>query len=385
MVEPPENAADMPRADLDDPLFAAVLLNLVRGIGPRLHRALLDRFGEASAALRASLADLQTVPGIGPKVSQAVFAARAALHEAAADEIRRCRAADVRLVLLGSPEYPANLARICDPPPVLYVRGTLEPGDGLAVALVGSRQATLYGRQQAQKLAGALARAGVTVVSGLARGIDASAHQGALEAGGRTVAVLATGLSTIYPPEHLELAGEIARHGAVVSESPLDQAAVPGLFPQRNRIVSGLSLGTVIVEASRTSGALHTARHAMEQGRDVFAVPGRIDSPGSVGCHDLIRDGAALVRDVDDVLESLGPLAAPVARSESETVLVPRELNLNDQERRILNLVALEPVHLDEVVSRAEMETQRVLSTVTVLEMKRVLQRLPGGYVVRRT
>ncbi len=178
-----------------------------------------------------------------------------------------------------------------DPPGVLFVRGTLAPSDAMAVAIVGSRHATHYGLTQAERLAGSLARAGLTVVSGLARGIDAAAHRGALAAGGRTIAVLASGVLNIYPPEHNTLAEEITQHGAVMSESPPRAEPLAGMFPQRNRIISGLSLGVLVVEASTRSGALITARHAMEQGRDVFAVPGPITSRMSHGCHRLIRDG----------------------------------------------------------------------------------------------
>ena len=206
-----------------------------------------------------------------------------------------------------------------------------------------------------------------------------------MEAGGRTIAVLATGLANIYPPEHAELADEVAQQGALVSESPLDQEGLPELFPQRNRIISGLSLGVLIVEASRTSGALHTARHAMEQGRDVFAVPGRIDSLASEGCHNLIRDGVPLVRNADDILEALGPLVRPVAHSTTEQILSPRELTLSDQEREILNHLSTEPSHVDELLRGAQIESSRVLATLTVLEMKRMIRRLPGGQLVRIT
>ncbi len=200
---------------------------------------------------------------------------------------------------------------------------------------------------------------------------------------GGTLAVCANGLSQVYPPEHESLADEIVAQGAVLSESPLSRGLSRGIFPQRNRIISGLSLGVIIVEASRNSGALHTARHAMEQGRDVFAVPGRIDSLASQGCHDLIRDGATLIRDVDDVLESLGPLAFPVTVTADDTIHSPRELSLNDQEREVLNLVTVDPQHLDQVLAASTLEASRVLSTLTILEMKRLVRRLPGGQVVR--
>jgi DNA processing protein len=187
----------------------------------------------------------------------------------------------------------------------------------------------------------------------------------------------------IYPPEHDALAEEVMSQGALVSESCLHQAPVPGLFPQRNRIISGLCQGVLIVEASRNSGALHTARHAYEQGREVFVVPGRLDSLASDGCHDLIRDGAQLVRHVDDILETLGPLTQPTRSPDGQTVLTPRELNLNERERSLLDLIPLEPGTVDEVLRASELDDARVLSTLTVLEMKRLIRRLPGGFVVR--
>jgi DNA processing protein len=266
---------DNPQAE-DSELIDALRLHLVPGIGPRLQQSLEAVFGSAAAILAASHAELLQVEGIGPKLAAAIVEHRGS--EAAVRELDRCRQSNLRLYRRGGAAYPRMLAEICDPPRILYCRGGLEPRDELAVAIVGSRRCSVYGRQQAERFASALARAGVTVISGLARGIDAAAHRGALEVSGRTIAVAATGLAQVYPPEHKELAAEIAEHGAVVCESCLDQEPIAGLFPQRNRIISGLSLGVIIIEATRTSGALHTARHALEQGREVFALPGRIDS-----------------------------------------------------------------------------------------------------------
>jgi len=370
------------RIDSDTERLRRLELWLVPGLGPRLWQNLLARFHSAEAVLNASVAELQNVDGVGPKLAAAIKTSR---PEAAQRELDECRQRSIDLLWQFEDGYPDPLGRICDPPPVLYCRGEWKPSDALAVAIVGSRHCTLYGRQTAEKLAAGLSRAGLTVVSGLARGIDAAAHHGALQAGGRTVAVFATGLAEIYPPEHAELANAISKQGALVSESPLQQAALPGLFPQRNRIIAGLSLGVIVVEASRKSGALHTARHALEQNREVFAVPGRIDSDASRGCHDLIRDGATLIRDVDDVLSALGPLTKPVARSVSETVLTPAELMLSDHERTVLNHVGLDAIAVDEIVRAAEIETSRVLTTLTVLEMRRLIRRLPGGFVVRAT
>lgn len=376
MTDSPNTSADS-AADL----LAALRLNLIPGIGPRTQQSLLSRFGDAASVFAASEEALLDTDGIGPKLAAAVLAA--AHSHAAERELARCRELGIGLKVRGQEGYPRPLAEIFDPPGVLYCRGTLEPRDELAIAIVGSRRCTVYGRQQAERLAGALARAGLTVVSGLARGIDAAAHEGALAAGGRTLAVLGTGLERIYPPEHIELSTRVAAQGSLLAETALETAPLPGLFPQRNRIISGLSLGVIVVEATRNSGALHTVRHAVEQGREVFAVPGRIDSLASEGCHDILRDGATLVRHVDDVLEALGSLVAPVKSAEGETVRSARELSLDPQERGILQLVTTDPVHVDEILRGATIETSRVLATLTVLEMRRMIRRLPGGQYCR--
>jgi len=287
-----------------------VCLTMVPGVGPHTCRALLERFGTASAVLDAPLGSLRTVPGVGTALAERIARARRELDPAA--DLELCRQAGVAVIARGDPAYPAALEQIPDPPCLLYCRGTLTARDALAIAIVGSRRSTPYGMRIAERLAAALARVGLTVVSGLARGIDAAAHRGALKAGGRTLAVLANGLAQVYPPEHEALAREIAAPGAgaVLSEMPMRQAPLAGLFPQRNRLISGLSLGVVVVEATPRSGSLSTAHHAMEQNREVFAVPGPVDSLPSQGCHRLIRDGAKLVETVDDILEELGPWSA---------------------------------------------------------------------------
>ena len=368
-------------SELDSNAVEALRLSLVDGVGPRIRQALLTHFATPQAVFEAPHTALLEVDGVGPKIAGAILAAKHSRH--AEEEMIRCRALGIDLVLRDDPAYPPALGRICDPPGVLFCRGKLEPRDELAVAIVGSRRCTVYGRQQAERLAGVLARAGLTIVSGLARGIDAAAHRGALEAGGRTLAVLGTGLAKIYPPEHADLAAAVAQNGAVLAEVPLDTAPLPGLFPQRNRIIAGLSMGVVVIEASRSSGALHTVRHALEQGREVFAVPGRIDSLASEGCHDILRDGATLVRHADDILLGLGALAAPVRSGPDQSVHAARELLLDDQERRILNLVPIDPVHVDEILREAGIEPSRALATLTVLEMRRLVRRLPGSQYCR--
>lgn len=380
--------------NLDAELLAALRLHLVPGIGPRTTQVLLEAFGSPARVLAASEADLQSVDGVGPKLARAVRSARS--PDDAVAELTRCRDIGASVIARGMAGYPALLAEIPDAPAVLYAQGKLLPQDEIAVAIVGSRRCTYYGISQAEKIAGGLARAGITVISGLAKGIDAAAHRAALAAGGRTIAVTATGLETVYPPEHVELADQVVAAGAILTEFKLSQKPLAGLFPQRNRVISGLSLGVIVIEASRKSGALHTARHATEQNRDVFAVPGRIDSAASEGCHDLIRDGATLIRGVDDVLQHLGPLLRPVvisaeARTNASSALAtPKrevrsvaELSLNEQERCVLDRVTGDPSPIDTILASAGLDPPRVLATLTVLEMKRLVRRLPGNLVVR--
>lgn len=372
---PPDHPAPEPE------LLRRLQLSLVPGIGPRLQRRLLECFGSCERVLSASLAELEQVDGIGAKLARQIQVARDPSE--AEQEWQRCCERNVSLLAHGQPGYPRNLESVDDSPLLLYARGSVLPQDDLAVAIVGSRRCTVYGTQQAEKLARVLATAGITIISGLARGIDAAAHQGALAAGGRTIAVSATGVLNIYPPEHRELAERITASGAIVSESKLEQHPSAGLFPQRNRIISGMSLGVIIVEANRASGALHTARHAMQQGREVMAVPGHIDSLASEGCHDLIRDGATLIRHADDVLECLGPLVKPIRTPQMAEVRSVRELTLNDQERAVLNLLTTEPRAVDEVLRSSALDSSRVLATLTVLELRRLVRRLPGGMVMR--
>ena len=366
-----------------------VRLACVPGVGARMRQLLLERFGSPEEVFAADMAAFAGIPGIGRKLPATI---RSCANDPTADRvIDLCRERGVNIVLEGSDGYPPLLSRIADPPGLLFVRGSLQPCDSLAVAIVGARHATNYGRKIAWQLAGGLARAGYTVVSGLARGIDAAAHRGTLDAGGRTLAVLGSGVLNIYPPEHADLALEVAAHGAVISESPPLTAPFPGCFPQRNRIVSGLSLGTVVVEASERSGALITARVAGEQGREVFAVPGPIDSRMSRGCHALIRDGARLVQSVDDVLEELGPLFETTTGPDGRAVKSPAELRLDDVERRVLDAVdaaaggsaACAPIDIDQLVVASGLAASQVLATIGVLEMRRVLRRLPGNRVER--
>lgn len=373
---------DSPAPDQPPDQLADILrLCLIDGVGPRTRKRLLERFGSSRAVLAAPSAELQEVPGIGPTLAAKIAAAPTLVDAEAELELCRCRG--IEILTEASPGYPRLLREIVDPPGVLFVRGRLLAQDALAVALVGTRHATPYGLRQAQRLAAALARAGLTIVSGLARGIDAAAHRGALEAGGRTLAVLASGVLEIFPPEHAELAEQIAAQGALVSEAPSRAEPLRGTFPQRNRLISGLALGVIVVEAPERSGALITARHAMEQGREVFAVPGSIESRSSRGCHRLIQDGARLVQSVDDVLEELGPLVEAVPQPSGEPIRHPAELQLNEQEQQVLAAMGIEPMSIDEVAAAAGLPVARVLSTLSVLEMRRLVRRLSGTTVIR--
>lgn len=359
----------------------ALRLSLVPGVGPRIRQALLERFGTPAAVLVATADELRRVPGVGPKVSRAITRARDEIDVGA--ELELCRRSGIRLIADTSAEYPPLLKQVCDPPAVLFCRGTLAAQDQLAIAIVGARHATHYGLAQSERLAASLARAGLTIISGMARGIDGAAHRGALSAGGRTIAVLGGGLLNIYPPEHRQLADEIAASGAILSEMPPRFEPLAGTFPQRNRLISGLTLGTIVVEASQRSGALITARHALEQGREVFAVPGRVDSRNSRGCHQLIRDGAKLVESADDVLEELGPLVSPVPDATGQTLHHPAELQLNDVERQVLAAIGLDPTPIDQIVESAGLSAAKVLSTISALEIRRLVRRVGGQAVMR--
>jgi DNA processing protein len=361
-----------------------VHLACVQGIGGRTHRMLLAAFGSPAAVFAASTAALQRVDGVGVKIAAAI---RENADGKFADEtLRLCEREDVQIILEGDPDYPRLLATIPDPPPILFVRGAFAPADALSVAIVGSRHANAYGRRITEQLAGGLVRAGYTVTSGLARGIDAAAHCGAIASGGRTIAVLGSGVLNIYPPEHDQLALEVIAHGALVSESPPLAFPHTGAFPQRNRIVAGLSLGTVVVQAADRSGALITARVAGEQGREVFAVPGPVDCRLSKGCHGLIRDGAKLVASVDDILEELGPLFEPVKLDSGREVASPAELALEGQERAVFDAIAAAGatgIAIDAVVDASELVASQVLATISVLEMRRLVRRLAGSRVQR--
>lgn len=362
---------------------ALVALNLIEGVGPVRVRQLLEHFGEPTAILKASKAQLLQVRGIGDETATAISGWEKNID--LEGEIKRIADFGCRIVIQPDEEYPPMLKEIYDPPFVLYVKGSLTAKDKSAVAMVGSRQTTHYGIEVARKLAYQLAYVGVTVVSGGARGIDTAAHQGAMSAKGRTVCVLGTGINIVFPPENKELFDRIAEHGAVVTQFPFNRNGDRQSFAIRNRIVAGMTLGTIVVEANLTSGALITANFATEYGRQVFAVPGRIDSPRSKGCHDLIKKGAKLCEDAEDVLSEFEYLfpSSNKPPSPGETGVLPA-LELSENEQKVYDaLRAEDESSIDEVIRRSGLPASAASVTLLSLEMKRVIKQLPGKLFVK--
>ncbi len=349
-------------------LYFWLALIKVPGVGPVLRRRLLDHFGSPQAIFEAKEEELRAVEGISSRVMRAI---KATDPLAVGKRIyREAQGLGFRVLTLKDPQYPPNLREIFDPPPVLFIRGEILPQDSVAVAVVGSRRCSTYGRDFARRLSGSLAEVGVTIVSGMARGIDTEAHRGALGAGGRTIAVLGSGPDRIYPPENTALSREIAGSGAVLTEFPPGTPPERWNFPQRNRIISGLSLGVVVVEAPSKSGALITASLALEQGRCVFAVPGLAGSWVSQGTHRLIREGAKLVERPEDVLEEILPqLQAPVGKPQG---------GLSEQELRVLEVLKEGPRHIDEITRILMKPVPETLSLLTRMELKGLLRQLPG-------
>ena len=352
----------------------SIALNTVPGLRAAVYHRALTAAGSPGNILEAGRKGTLAAMGTSPAVAAAV--ADLDVDGRWKRETERAAAAGVRIVTLDDEGYPANLRQIVDPPPVLYVRGEITGDDAEAVAIVGSRAATGYGRATAAVLSRELASRGVTVVSGLARGIDSSAHHGALEGGGRTIAVLGSGMDRVYPPENRPLAESVSRSGAVVTEFPFSSRPDRWHFPLRNRIISGLSLGVVVVEAAERSGALITGRMALEQNREVFAVPGNISSPVSAGPNSLIRDGAKLVSRVEDILEEFPRLAG------REVLQLQLPQPLTEEESSLLSHLGSEPVPVDDLIRRSALSSARALSLLTALELKGLVDRQAGrGYV----
>jgi DNA processing protein len=348
----------------------------VKGLGAVSFKKLTARFVDPTAAFSAALAELEQVEGLHRDAIDGIvaFSDWAEIDE----EIERARDAGIAIVPFTNPNYPTRLRTIADPPPFLYVKGNILTDDDKAVAIVGSRSAREYGRRVARDLARGLASLGFTVVSGMARGIDGAAHESALQAGGRTIAVLGSGVERAYPAEHELLYRRIAAGGAVVSELPIGTRPMAVNFTARNRLISGISLGVVVVEATEKSGSLITATLAVEQGREVFAVPGEVGSSRSRGAHRLIRQGAKLVESVDDIIEEIAPQLLDRTGSATQRAPLVLPQNASDAARTIFALLQENTLQVDQVIERTGMSAARVLETLLDLELQGLLRQLPG-------
>jgi DNA processing protein len=358
---------------MDDKLYW-LALNMVPGVGPITYRNLVNKFHDPERIFAASAHELAAVEGIGEKTIRTIKEFPS--ERMAEGELKKVKDLGASILTLHDQGYPKNLLQIYDPPPLLYVRGELGGGDPLMIAMVGSRRGSSYGRGVTKRISKELASAGVTVVSGMARGIDTFAHLGALEAGGRTVAVFGCGIDVIYPPENKKLFADIIDHGAVISEFPLSTPPDGKNFPRRNRIISGVSWGVVIVEATADSGSLITASHALEQGREVFAVPGNVGMATSKGTNRLIKQGAKLVEEAHDILTEVLPQYGVKPENDDFPPL-------SDAEDDILRHLSYTPLHIDEISRLSQMEVQRVSTILLGLELKGVISQLGGKMFVR--
>ncbi|RKU12474.1 DNA-protecting protein DprA [Candidatus Poribacteria bacterium] len=384
-------------------------LNLIPGIGNYTIRRLLAAFGSAEKSIAATSEELAQIDGLTPDVRQQLIDGRS--RAPLAQELQLIEQHQCHIVTISDESYPPLLKQIHDPPVLLYIIGKFPLQDTPSVAIVGSRSPTEYGKTTSQQLSYQLAERGITVVSGFARGIDTCVHRGALEAGGRTVAVFGCGLSIIYPETNRALAAEIIESGALISEFPMTMPPRGKNFPRRNRVISGLTLGTLVVEASERSGSLITAHHAAEQGREVFAVPGQIFSGRSRGTHSLINQGATLINSVDDLLDALPQDYTKVLGGESSKLTVqsppskrpdrvaspqsgakrsapapqPKtNLNLTPDEQVVLSAMDTDSVHIDEITRVTQLPIGKVSSLLVMLELKGIVQQLPGKQFVKK-
>jgi DNA processing protein len=398
-----------------------VHLSIIPGVGYQTIQRLLTAFGSAQRALDATLEELTQVEGLTANISQQLVSGKSRVS--VDQELELIEAHNCHVLAINDSAYPMLLKEIADPPPLLYVRGELGQPDAPSITIVGTRSPTNYGKTISRQLSQQLAESGITVISGFARGIDTCAHQGALQANGRTIAVLGNGLSQIYPAENRELADEIMKSGALISEFPMTVPPFPKNFPRRNRVVSGMSSGTVVVEASIRSGSLITARHAAEQGREVFAVPGQIFSNQSKGSHQLINQGAKLINAIDDIWEAFPnrrltpsltspPTPLPLDQNDSARGRVNSNLfaevsardtsigstgtssanpsvqatqQLSTDERAILEAIGVPCSHIDQIARTTALPMNKVSSALVMLELKGIVQQMPGKQFARQS
>jgi len=368
-------------------------LTTADNVGPITFAKLIKHFSSIDHALGASVSELTKIDGIGFKTAEQIVRTRDKFD--VAGELELAERLGVWVIHLDDERYPHLLKRIYDPPPVLYVRGSLTNADNLCISIVGTRRCSLYGQEQVSRMAHFLASAGLTIVSGMARGIDTAAHQGALSAGGRTIAVQGCGLANIFPPENKKLFELITESGACISELQLKFEPLPENFPPRNRIIAGLSWGTIVVEAGLRSGAMITAHAALDNNRQVMAVPGKIDSPLNKGSHLLIKQGATLIESVEDVMEAIGYIGeqlkshiSEAAAKASQMVEAPLfdagRLNLSDYERAIYNCLNDEPLHVDQLIEQTGLAAGNINAGLISLQLKGLIKQLPGSLFLKR-
>lgn len=352
-----------------------IALNMVGDIGSVRLKKLLDFFGLPENIMKAARETLARIPGIGEVIADKIIA----LNKKDIDkELDLANKLGLKIITIEDDKYPMNLKSIPGAPIILYIKGDLIPDDNYAIGIVGSRRPSFYGLFQAQEFAYGLANQGFTIVSGMACGIDTYSHRGALKAKKRTLAVIGSGLNYLYPKENIRLAEEISERGAVISEFPLNTKPFPYNFPRRNRLISGLSLGVLVVEAAYNSGALITADFALEQGRDVFAIPGKIDSVNSFGTNELIKQGAKLVTDINDISEEFTSAFKNEVKSVKNTGCLK-----NDIEDQLYNFISYQAVQLDELVDISGLNIKDISSPLLRLTTRKLIKELPGKYYVR--
>jgi DNA processing protein len=360
-----------------------IALKSIPGIGNVNFAALVDKFGSLPAIFASPVSHLKEISGISKETATAIASFKD--WDKVKEELELIKKNDVNIITYQDDLYPQKLLNIYDRPPFIYVRGSLNKDD-INIAIVGSRQASTYGKYTTERISRKLAQKGVTVVSGMARGIDSAAHRGAITAHGRTIAILGSGLDVIYPPENKKLFGDIIENGAVISEFPLGTPPRSANFPARNRIISGMSYGVVIVEAGEKSGSLITARLALEQGREVFAVPGSIDSAGSRGTNKLIKQGAKLIENTDDILEEILPQIElktafkPAFVPNTEKILKEHTEVSNGVDQKIIDFVSSGSIHIDDLISSTGLSSADLLSALTRMELEGIVQQHPGKF-----
>lgn len=356
-----------------------IALSGIKGIGNITFKNLLLRFGDPERIFRASKSELSDVNGLKKETIQDIVNRRFEIDPE--EELKKSKSCGARIVTFNDPEYPAPLKEIHDPPMILYMKGANIPQNKTFIAVVGSRNATHYGLKAAEEFGQGLARRGLGIVSGMALGIDAESHWGCIEGKGFTVAVLGNGIDIVYPVANRKLHDKILESGTIVSEFPVGTTPSPANFPQRNRIISGLSRGVLVIEATKNSGSLITASLALEQGKDVFAVPGSIESYKSRGCHFLIKHGAMLAENADDIMEGLGMNYPGIAKSDTFIKRIVPEMN--EMEKTIFDIIGDYPIHIDEIQKQGKIASGELSGTLTKLELKGIIKQLPGKMFVK--